>query len=89
MPSESSIFKSALHPLRLTFKTASGDSCKVIFKKGDDLRQDQLVTFRLNMNFLKEELLEDYEYVFIPNLKLELTMSSYIIFIHRNEHTLI
>ncbi|KAI6694834.1 hypothetical protein NL676_022544 [Syzygium grande] len=40
--SESSIFKSALHPLRLTFQTASGGSCKIIFKKGDDIRQDQL-----------------------------------------------
>lgn len=43
VPSESSIFKSALHPLRLTFRTANGGTCKMIFKKGDDLRQDQLV----------------------------------------------
>ncbi|KAF5443141.1 hypothetical protein F2P56_035727 [Juglans regia] len=43
VPSESSIFKSALHPLRLTFRTANGGSCKIIFKKGDDLRQDQLI----------------------------------------------
>lgn len=43
VPSESSIFKSALHPLRLTFKTANGGTWKIIFKKGDDLRQDQLV----------------------------------------------
>ena len=43
VPAESFIFKSALHPLRLTFRTASGGTCKVIFKKGDDLRQDQLV----------------------------------------------
>ncbi|EXB82579.1 Phosphatidylinositol 3-kinase, root isoform [Morus notabilis] len=28
VPSESSIFKSALHPLRLTFRTANGGSCK-------------------------------------------------------------
>jgi len=41
---ESSLFKSALHPLRLTFRTPEeGGSCKLIFKKGDDLRQDQLV----------------------------------------------
>lgn len=44
VPSESSIFKSALHPLRLTFRTENGGSCKIIFKKGDDLRQDQLVS---------------------------------------------
>lgn len=43
IPSESSIFKSALHPLRLTFRTEGGGKCKIIFKKGDDLRQDQLV----------------------------------------------
>lgn len=47
MPSESSIFKSALHPLRLTFRAANGGSCKVIFKKGDDIRQDQLVSISL------------------------------------------
>lgn len=43
VPAESSIFRSALHPLRLTFRTENGESCKVIFKKGDDIRQDQLV----------------------------------------------
>lgn len=43
VPAESSIFKSALHPLRLTFRTTNGENCKIIFKKGDDLRQDQLV----------------------------------------------
>lgn len=43
VPSESSIFKSALHPLRLTFRTQCGGTCKIIFKKGDDIRQDQLV----------------------------------------------
>ncbi|KAG6473184.1 hypothetical protein ZIOFF_067096 [Zingiber officinale] len=30
VPAESSIFKSALHPLRLTFRTLSGETCKVI-----------------------------------------------------------
>ncbi|XWS63673.1 hypothetical protein CRYUN_Cryun06bG0121700 [Craigia yunnanensis] len=35
--------QSALHPLRLTFRTANGGQCKVIFKKGDDIRQDQLI----------------------------------------------
>lgn len=47
VPSESSIFKSALHPLRLTFRTANGGSWKIIFKKGDDLRQDQLVAINI------------------------------------------
>jgi phosphatidylinositol 3-kinase len=44
VPQESSIFKSALHPLKLTFRTENGSTSKVIFKKGDDLRQDQLVS---------------------------------------------
>ncbi|XP_020099913.1 phosphatidylinositol 3-kinase, root isoform isoform X4 [Ananas comosus] len=64
VPSESSIFKSALHPLRLTFRTANGGTCKVIFKKGDDLRQDQLV---IQMVSLMDRLLK------LENLDLHLT----------------
>ncbi|GLU03095.1 hypothetical protein SLE2022_203130 [Rubroshorea leprosula] len=64
MPSESSIFKSALHPLRLTFRTANGGTCKIIFKKGDDLRQDQLV---VQMVSLMDRLLK------LENLDLHLT----------------
>ncbi|KAA8533154.1 hypothetical protein F0562_033313 [Nyssa sinensis] len=64
VPSESSIFKSALHPLRLTFRTASGGSCKIIFKKGDDIRQDQLV---IQMVSLMDRLLK------LENLDLHLT----------------
>ncbi|XP_062110333.1 phosphatidylinositol 3-kinase, root isoform [Humulus lupulus] len=64
VPSESSIFKSALHPLRLSFRTASGGNCKVIFKKGDDIRQDQLV---VQMVSLMDRLLK------LENLDLHLT----------------
>ncbi|KAL6187502.1 hypothetical protein ACLB2K_038900 [Fragaria x ananassa] len=64
VPSESSIFKSALHPLRLTFRAANGGSCKVIFKKGDDIRQDQLV---VQMVSLMDRLLKN------ENLDLHLT----------------
>lgn len=64
IPSESSIFKSALHPLRLAFRTANGGCCKIIFKKGDDLRQDQLV---VQMVSLMDRLLK------LENLDLHLT----------------
>uniref|UniRef100_A0A7N0T5H0 phosphatidylinositol 3-kinase n=1 Tax=Kalanchoe fedtschenkoi TaxID=63787 RepID=A0A7N0T5H0_KALFE len=64
VPSESSIFKSALNPLRLSFRTANGGNCKIIFKKGDDIRQDQLV---VQMVSLMDRLLK------LENLDLHLT----------------
>ncbi|CAI0434663.1 unnamed protein product [Linum tenue] len=64
VPSESSIFKSALHPLRLTFRTQTGGTSKIIFKKGDDIRQDQLV---VQMVSLMDRLLK------LENLDLHLT----------------
>ncbi|KAJ6810206.1 phosphatidylinositol 3-kinase, root isoform [Iris pallida] len=64
VPAESSIFKSALHPLRLTFRTSTGGTCKIIFKKGDDLRQDQLV---VQMVSLMDRLLK------LENLDLHLS----------------
>ncbi|KAI9795851.1 MAG: Phosphatidylinositol (PI) 3-kinase [Piccolia ochrophora] len=42
-PEESMIFKSTLLPLFISFKTTEGRRYPVIFKTGDDLRQDQLV----------------------------------------------
>ncbi|OCK82959.1 phosphatidylinositol 3-kinase-like protein [Lepidopterella palustris CBS 459.81] len=42
-PDECSIFKSSLFPLLLTFRTSNGTKYQIIFKSGDDLRQDQLV----------------------------------------------
>ncbi|KAJ3106703.1 Phosphatidylinositol (PI) 3-kinase [Phlyctochytrium bullatum] len=38
-----SVFKSALMPLRLTFTCIDGSEYPIIFKTGDDMRQDQLV----------------------------------------------
>ncbi|XP_020525808.1 phosphatidylinositol 3-kinase, root isoform isoform X2 [Amborella trichopoda] len=64
IPAESSLFKSQLHPLRLTFRTATGGTYKVIFKKGDDIRQDQLV---IQMVSLMDRLLK------LENLDLHLT----------------
>ncbi|KAF2086545.1 phosphatidylinositol 3-kinase [Saccharata proteae CBS 121410] len=42
-PEECNVFKSTLMPLLITFKTAQGTKYPLIFKDGDDLRQDQLV----------------------------------------------
>jgi phosphatidylinositol 3-kinase len=38
------IFKSALAPMLLEFVTARSQNYAIIFKKGDDLRQDQFIT---------------------------------------------
>jgi phosphatidylinositol 3-kinase len=43
IPSESSVFKSSLSPLKIMFKTTDGGTYPLMFKVGDDLRQDQLV----------------------------------------------
>ncbi|KAI9793724.1 MAG: Phosphatidylinositol (PI) 3-kinase [Peltula sp. TS41687] len=42
-PEESTVFKSTLFPLLIPFKTSDGKKYPIIFKTGDDLRQDQLV----------------------------------------------
>lgn len=42
-PEESMVFKSSLYPLLVHFKTSDGRKYPIIFKTGDDLRQDQLV----------------------------------------------
>lgn len=43
IPEQSNVFKSSLFPLLVTFKTTTGSNYPIIFKTGDDLRQDQLV----------------------------------------------
>ncbi|KAH8662091.1 phosphatidylinositol 3 [Xylariales sp. PMI_506] len=43
VPEETRVFKSSLSPIMVTFKTASGGKYPMLFKTGDDLRQDQLV----------------------------------------------
>ncbi|KKY23255.1 putative phosphoinositide 3-kinase [Diplodia seriata] len=42
-PDDCNVFKSSLFPLLINFKTTTGAKYPVIFKTGDDLRQDQLV----------------------------------------------
>jgi phosphatidylinositol 3-kinase len=43
VPESTVVFKSSLHPIKVSFKTAAGGEYPIIFKTGDDLRQDQLV----------------------------------------------
>ena len=49
------MFKSALCPLLLKFKTTTGGTYSIIYKLGDDLRQDQLI---LQLIMLMEKLLK-------------------------------
>jgi len=42
-PEDATVFKSTMSPLLIAFKTADGRRYPIIFKTGDDLRQDQLV----------------------------------------------
>jgi phosphatidylinositol 3-kinase len=43
VPEETHVFKSSLCPIKVTFKTTTDRKYPIIFKTGDDLRQDQLV----------------------------------------------
>nr|CAI5868714.1 unnamed protein product [Callosobruchus analis] len=64
MPEKASLFKSALMPSKLYFKTMDGKEYVAIFKLGDDLRQDQLI---MQMIQLMDRLLSK------ENLDLKLT----------------
>ncbi|KAL5598929.1 hypothetical protein BROUX41_003752 [Berkeleyomyces rouxiae] len=43
IPEDITVFKSSLCPIKITFATVNGPNYSIIFKTGDDLRQDQLV----------------------------------------------
>ncbi|XP_077598670.1 phosphatidylinositol 3-kinase catalytic subunit type 3 [Stigmatopora nigra] len=64
VPETATLFKSALMPAKLIFKTEDGATYPVIFKHGDDLRQDQLI---LQIISLMDKLLRK------ENLDLKLT----------------
>jgi phosphatidylinositol 3-kinase len=65
-PEESNVFKSSLHPLKITFKKSDGTKYPFLFKTGDDLRQDQLV---IQIIMLMDRLLK--------NENLDLKLSPY------------
>lgn len=58
------VFKSALNPLKITFLTPNRQEYSIIYKNGDDVRQDQLC---LNIIMLIDRLLKN------ENLDLKLT----------------
>uniref|UniRef100_A0A3Q0SQN3 Phosphatidylinositol 3-kinase catalytic subunit type 3 n=1 Tax=Amphilophus citrinellus TaxID=61819 RepID=A0A3Q0SQN3_AMPCI len=64
IPETATLFKSALMPAKLIFRAEDGATYPVIFKHGDDLRQDQLI---LQIISLMDKLLRK------ENLDLKLT----------------
>uniref|UniRef100_A0A673Z1T1 Phosphatidylinositol 3-kinase catalytic subunit type 3 n=1 Tax=Salmo trutta TaxID=8032 RepID=A0A673Z1T1_SALTR len=64
VPDTATLFKSALMPAKLIFKAEEGKMYPIIFKHGDDLRQDQLI---LQIISLMDKLLRK------ENLDLKLT----------------
>ena len=60
VPEETHVFKSSLHPIKVTFRTTTGKTYPILFKTGDDLRQDQLVIqiIALMDSLLKKENLD-------------------------------
>ncbi|KAH3663922.1 hypothetical protein WICMUC_005861 [Wickerhamomyces mucosus] len=93
IPNESFVFKSSLSPLKITFKTIDGDKYPLMFKVGDDLRQDQLVIQiislmnRLLLNENVDLKLTPYKIIatgptegaiqFVPNSTLASVLSEY------------
>ncbi|QDS75089.1 hypothetical protein FKW77_006974 [Venturia effusa] len=64
IPGDSICFKSTASPLKIQWKTASGSAYPMLFKVGDDMRQDQLV---IQIIMLMDRLLQS------ENLDLKLT----------------
>jgi phosphatidylinositol 3-kinase len=70
IPEQCSVFQSQMNPLLLTFLTKEGGLLKCIFKSGDDLRQDALVSRLLKIivwilreNGISDDSIVTYEVV--------------------------
>ncbi|GAB5364335.1 hypothetical protein AAMO2058_000960800 [Amorphochlora amoebiformis] len=62
IPEETTMFKSAMAPLLVTFRLENGGKKRWIFKTGDDLRQDQLVVCLIElMDALFKRLNQDLQ----------------------------
>lgn len=93
VPNESSVFKSSLSPLKISFKTTNGEIHPLMFKVGDDLRQDQLVIqiiLLMNQLLMNENVdlkLSPYKILatgptegaiqFVPNSTLDSVLADY------------
>ncbi|VDK70545.1 unnamed protein product [Litomosoides sigmodontis] len=60
VPDTATLFNSNLMPMKLTFKTENDGNYVIIFKRGDDLRQDQLIVqmIRLMDDLLRSDGLD-------------------------------
>lgn len=95
---ETVVFKSSLSPIKVVFRTADGGRYPILFKTGDDLRQDQLVVqiiMLMDRLLQKENLdlrLSPYKILatsttagmsqFVPSASLQSILSRY----HKSAH---
>jgi phosphatidylinositol 3-kinase len=77
-PAGAHVFRSANQPIKVTFKNSVNETCSIILKTGDDLRQDQLV---IQLISLMDQLLkkENLDLKLIPYKVLALSLDDGIL----------